>query len=184
MMQKAFERADRVTQEEIIVGENECRLARHGERLIARGVLADVVVTVQVPAGGFAAMLRFSAPQESDISGPPLEALWDFADQALDLLFQSIRSMEIPRDAVTVSAIGGADVAGMTFGRGKQLAQAIHRSFRRHGVKLSGNDLGGSQNRLIWLESASGRLIVRSQSPALSRCMQEEQGFKRTALGA
>jgi chemotaxis receptor (MCP) glutamine deamidase CheD len=184
MMQKVFEQADRVTPKEIVVGENECRLARQGERLIARGVLADVVVAVQVPAAGFAAMLRFSVPEESDVSLQRLEALWDFADQALELLFQSIRAMEIPRDAVTVSAIGGADLAGVTFGRGRQLAQAVHRSFRRHSVKLSGNDLGGSQNRLIWLESVSGRLIVRSQSPELSKNEREGQGLKRTALRA
>jgi chemotaxis receptor (MCP) glutamine deamidase CheD len=130
-------------------------------------VLADVVVTIQVPACGFAAMLRFSVPEERSVSRQRLEALWDFADQALELLFQSIRSMEIPTSDVTVSAIGGADVAGLTFGRGKQLALAIQRSLWQHGVILNGKDLGGSHNRLVWLESSSGRLIVRSKSPGL-----------------
>jgi chemotaxis receptor (MCP) glutamine deamidase CheD len=167
MMQKVLAKANNGAPKEIAVGANECRIARQGERLVARGVLADVVVTIQVPAAGFAAMLRFSAPEESSVSRTRLEALWDFADQALDLLFQSIRSMNIPNEAVTVSAIGGADMAGVTFGRGKQLALAVQRSFWRHGVVLNGNDLGGAHHRMIWLESASGRLIVRSKSPSL-----------------
>ncbi len=153
---------------EISVGANECRLARQGERLVARGVLADVVLTIQVPAGGFAAMLRFSAPEERSVSRPRMEALSDFADQAIHLLFQSIRSMNIPNEEITVSAIGGADLPGQTFGRGKQLALAVRRSLWKHGVLLNGNDLGGAHTRMIWLESATGRLIVRSKTPVLN----------------
>ena len=152
---------------EIAVGINECRLAKHGERLVARDVLADVVLAIQVPSAGFAAMLRFSPPEERGVPRKQIETLWSFADQAIELLFQSIRSMNIAKEAITVSAIGGAELAGRTFGRGKQLALAVRRSLWRHGVILGGNDLGGTQTRLVWLESASGRLIVRSTSAKL-----------------
>jgi chemotaxis receptor (MCP) glutamine deamidase CheD len=167
-MQKVLAKTVKSMPKVISVEANECRLARQGERLVAREVLADVVVAIQVPAANFAAMLRFSLPQESSVSRQRLQALWDFADQALGLLFESIRSMDIPSEAVTVSAIGGADLPGVTFGRGKQLALAIQRSFWKHGVVLNGNDLGGSQHRMVWLESSSGRLIVRSKSTALN----------------
>jgi len=167
-MQKVLAQESKSAPKQVSVGSNECRLARQGERLVARDVLADVVVTIQVAVAGFAAMLRFSVPEESSVSRVRLEALWDFADQALELIFQSIRSMDLPSEAVTVSAIGGADLAGVTFGRGKQLALAVQRSLWKHGVILNGKDLGGPQSRSIWLESSSGRLIVRSKSPGLS----------------
>ncbi len=167
IMQTLLAQASKSTPKEIGVGTNECRLAKQGERLVARDVLADVVVTIQVPAAGFAAMLRFSPPAERAVSRQRLQALWSFADQALELLFQSIHSMDIPEENVTVSAIGGGDLPGETFGRGKQLALAVQRSLWNHGVILNGKDLGGEQNRLIWLESASGRLIVRSKTPAV-----------------
>jgi len=179
-MQKVLAQPKKNTPKEISVAANECRLARQGERLVARGVLSDVVVTIQVPAAGFAAMLRFSTPEERNVSRPRLEALWEFADEALDLLFQSIRSMNIPAEAVSVSAIGGADLEAITFGRGKQLALAVQRSFWRHGVLLNGKDLGGSHSRLIWLETSSGRLIVRSKSPLLSP-VGEMQAFQSKA---
>jgi len=156
------------------VGANGCRLARQGERLVARSVLADVVVTIQVPAAGFAAMLRFSAPDETCVSRPRLEALWDFADQALALVFESVRSMQLPAEQMVVSAIGGADVTGKTFGRGKQLALAVRRSLWKEGVLLKGTDLGGEQSRTIWLESSSGRLIVRSMSPQFDDPVNEQ----------
>jgi len=166
-MRKVLAKPSKSVPKEISVGNNECRLARQGERLIARSVLADVVVTVQVPSAGFAGMLRFSVPEESSVSEQRLQALWDFADQAIELMFQSVRSMEIPNEAITVSAIGGADLSGITFGRGKQLARNVQRSLWLHGVVPNGKDLGGSRDRLIWLESASGRLIVRSKSSGL-----------------
>jgi chemotaxis receptor (MCP) glutamine deamidase CheD len=152
--------------QEIKVGANECRLARKGERLVARGVLADVVVTIQVPTAAFAAMLRFSAPEEASVSSLRLEALADFADKALSMLFESIRSLDIPAGGMIVSAIGGAEAAGHS--HGEQLAAAVQKSLLRQSVILSGSDLGGTQSRSIWLESCSGRLIVRSAPSAPS----------------
>jgi chemotaxis receptor (MCP) glutamine deamidase CheD len=162
---------------EIKVGTNECRLARNGDRMVARGVLADVVVTVQVPSADFAAMLRFCVPEEASASGSWLEALADFADQALALVFESIQSMDIPMGGMTVSAIGGAEVAGNS--HGEQLASAVQKSLHRQGITLNGTDLGGTQSRSIWLDSSSGRLIVRSasQPPTISA-----QGLSATDL--
>jgi chemotaxis receptor (MCP) glutamine deamidase CheD len=161
-MQHLSARLSESAPKEIKVGTNECRLARNGDRMVARGVLADVVVTVQVPSADFAAMLRFSVPEEAGASGSWLEALADFADQALALLFESIRSMDIPPEGMTVSVMGGAEVAANSHGR--QLASAVQQSLQRQGVTLNGTDLGGTQSRSIWLDSSSGRLIVRSAS--------------------
>ncbi len=160
------------------MGANECRLAKSGERLIARNILADVCVTIQVPSAKFAALLRFSPPEERSVSRERLSALWDFAEESLTLVFQGIRSMHVAREAVIVSAIGGADVDNVTFRRGKQLALAVQRNLWRQGISLNGNDLGGSQNRLVWLESASGRLIVRSN---VSRNENEVKAKAKTA---
>jgi chemotaxis receptor (MCP) glutamine deamidase CheD len=148
---------------EIKIAPNECRLARLGERLVAHGILADVVVTMQVPVAGFAAMLRFSPPEEANVSRPRLQALWAFVHDAIRLLIDGIRSMDIPPDEVLVSVIGGAD-NDATFGRGHQLALTVQQRLRRLGVTLHGEDLGGTVRRGIWLESSSGRLIVRSSA--------------------
>jgi chemotaxis receptor (MCP) glutamine deamidase CheD len=174
-MQTLLAHARKSIPAEIAVGLNQCRLARQGERLVARGVLADVVVTLQAPTAGFAAMLRFSAPAEAGISRARLESLWDFADQALSSLFGSVRSMDIAANETVVSAMGGADVAGHTYGCGKQVALAVQRCLWRQGVILNGNDLGGSQGRFIWLESSSGRLIVRSTSARLGNSAAQSQ---------
>jgi chemotaxis receptor (MCP) glutamine deamidase CheD len=163
-MQNQAARLTENAPKEIKVGMNECRLASEGERLVARSVFADVVLTIQVPSLAFAAMLRFNAPDEASVSSPCMRALTEFADQALALLFESMRSMNIPADAMTVSAIGGADVEGITQGPGCQLTLAVEKSLSQHSVSLNGTDLGGTQHRSIWLESSSGRLIVRSTS--------------------
>jgi chemotaxis receptor (MCP) glutamine deamidase CheD len=174
-MQTQLAHARKNTTAEIAVGTNECRLARQGERLVARGVLADVVVTLQAPTAGFAAMLRFSAPEEANVSRARLEAVWEFADQALSSLLESVRSTGVTASETVVSAMGGADVAGRTYGRGKQMALAVQRSLWRNGVVLHGNDLGGSQGRVVWLETSSGRLIVRSTSGRLGNSAAKSQ---------
>ena len=122
---------------------------------------------IQVPSLAFAAMLRFSVPEEASDSNVGMRALTEFADQALTLLFESMHSMNITAEAMTVSAIGGADVGGVSHGPGGQLALAVEKSLSRHGVILNGSDLGGMQSRNVWLESSSGRLIVRSTSTAV-----------------
>ena len=138
--------------------------------MVARAVLADVIVAIQIPSAGFAAMLRFSPPPEACVSSLRLGALWEFADQALALIFESIRSMDIPAGAMLVSAIGGADVDDLTHGHGSELAAAVEKSLSQQGIVLNGSDLGGTQTRSVWLDSSSGRLIVRSASvpPAAS----------------
>jgi chemotaxis receptor (MCP) glutamine deamidase CheD len=161
-MQNPAARLTENVPKEIKVGMNECRLASDGQRLVARSVFADVVLTIQVPSLAFAAMLRFSVPEETSDPSLGLRSLTEFADQALALLFESMRSMNITADAMTVSAIGGADVEGISNGCGGQLVSALETSLSRHGVILKGSDLGGTQSRSIWLESSSGRLIVRS----------------------
>jgi chemotaxis receptor (MCP) glutamine deamidase CheD len=175
-MQTLLARKHQNMPKEVSVGANECRLAKHGERLVARDVLTDVVLAIQVPAGGFAAMLRFSVPEERNVSSQQIETLWNFADQAITLLFQNIWAMDLPKEDITVFAMGGADVSGRTFGRGKQLALAVRRSLWKHGIVLKGNDLGGVQKRLVWLDSSSGRLIVRSTSPKFDLAEELQSG--------
>jgi chemotaxis receptor (MCP) glutamine deamidase CheD len=177
-MQNPSARLTENTPKEIKVGMNECRLAREGQRLVARNVFADVVVAIQVPSLAFAAMLRFSVPDDASASNLPMRALTEFADEALGMLFESIRSMDIPAEAMTVSAIGAADAAG------GQLASAVEKSLSRLGVSLNGADLGGTQSRSIWLESSSGRLIVRSTSlplPSADRFVANSQAVRASA---
>jgi chemotaxis receptor (MCP) glutamine deamidase CheD len=175
-MQNLSAQATEYAPKEIRVGTNQCRIARSGERLVARAVLDDVVVTVQVPSVGFAAMLRFGASPDAEISSPRLDALRDFADQALAMILESIQSIDIPAGAIRVSAIGGADIGG------NQMASVVREILEQHGVVLNGSDLGGMQTRGIWLDSSSGRLIVRSTngSPASvpSRARQQAVVFQ------
>jgi chemotaxis receptor (MCP) glutamine deamidase CheD len=181
-MHKPLAKISEHAPKEIKIGPNECRIARQGERLVARGILADVVVTMQVPVAGFAAMLRFSVPEEAAVSRPRLQALWDFADDAITLLIDSIRSMGIPLSESIISAIGGADIEDVTFDRGKQLALAVERSLWRQRITLHGKDLGGTMRRGIWLESSSGRLIVRSSSSQPAALPSPQEFFVRGSL--
>jgi chemotaxis receptor (MCP) glutamine deamidase CheD len=180
-MQNLSARLTENVPQEIKVGMNECRLAGEGQRLVARSVFADVVLTIQVPSLAFAAMLRFSVPEEASDSNVRLRALTEFADQALTLLFESMHSMNIPAGAMTVSAIGGADVEGFSHGPGGQLALAVEKSLSRHGVILNGSDLGGMQIRSVWLESSSGRLIVRSTSRPLNPSVISKSAYSLVA---
>lgn len=149
---------------EIPVGPNECRLGRQGDRLVARGVLTDLVLATHVPGAGFAGMLRFSAPSGVGEEDPPLEAIRGFAEASLSLFFDSVASLGISSSAVAVYTIGCASPREEKAPQ-NGLASDVNLLLHSQGIRLTGSDLGGHLTRSIWLDASSGRLIVRTFSP-------------------
>jgi chemotaxis protein CheD len=152
----------RIANTEITVGPDECRVAREGERLVARHILSDVVVAIHVPAAGFAAMLRLTAPDSSADPDRALQSPWSFADTGLPLFLATVGSLACRYS--TVYTVGAATLynGDRALPLGAQNRLAVQRILWREGVLARGEDLGGHRSRSLWLDAASGRLIVRT----------------------
>lgn len=149
---------------EIVVPPGDCRFSTDPNcRLITRRVDSDVALAVHVPKLKLAALLRFVA---SDSAMDRAEKNpWMFADTAIPLLFARLRAIGLKHQDLLVYAIGGAasiaeDGSSIS---GKSNDLAMRRLLWREGVLLRGEDTGGTVPRSVWLEAATGRIIVRTQ---------------------
>ncbi len=156
---------------DIVVAAGECRFTNDpGCRLIARELRSSVAVAVHEPKIGLAALLHFSLPSsrgEARESNP-----WLCADTAIPLLFAYLREIGAEHRGLAVYAAGGA----LDSADGKRNVLALRRLLWREGVLLKGDDTGGSLSRSVWLEAASGRIIVRSRSRAARLASHSPQG--------
>jgi chemotaxis protein CheD len=146
------------------VGPDECRVAREGDRLVARHILSDVVVAIHIPAAGFAAMLRLTAPDSSADPDRALRSPWTFADTGLPLFLATVGSLACRYS--TVYAVGAASLrdGDHALRLGAQNRLAVQRILWREGILPRGEDLGGTRSRSLWLDAATGRLIVRTDA--------------------
>ncbi|HEY3938967.1 MAG TPA: hypothetical protein VGL97_16160 [Bryobacteraceae bacterium] len=147
---------------EIIVAPDQCRVAREGDRLVARHILSDVVVAIHVPAAGFAAMLRFSAPDSSADPDRALQSPWSFADTGIPLFLATVGSLACRHSSVYAVGAASLHYRDRLLPLGTQNRLAAQRILWREGVLPCGEDLGGNRSRSLWLDAASGRIIVRT----------------------
>lgn len=137
---------------EIVVGPDECRLARQGDVLVARHLTSDWAVVIHHPAAQVGVLARF--PGQPDLA----------VRQAVHAARSVARSFAAARHGWLAYVIGGAIAAGdnpaARRSHGCQLA--IQASLWREGVLLRGEDAGGRHARSLYFDPAPGRFIVRS----------------------
>jgi chemotaxis receptor (MCP) glutamine deamidase CheD len=168
----------------IPVGPNEYRAISPGDRLVARYVGSDIALLIQASKTGFAALLRFSVSDSRQNSEMARENPFSCADTAICLLLQSTRSLRIDNSDISVCAVGGAaSAAGDDSPQaGAQNQFAIREILKREGIRLQGEDLGGSQNRSLWFDGVSGRLIVRTAEPVPCNARWNEKETKELPM--
>lgn len=148
---------------EIIVPPGDCRFSPDPNcRLITRRIESSIALAVHVPKLRLGALLRFTAPNSA--IDPSQTSPWVFADTAIPLFLERLRSIGLSNRDLLVYAIGGAaGVEGEAGASGKSNDLAMRRLLWREGVLLSGDDTGGSATRSVWLDAGTGRIIVRTQ---------------------
>ena len=147
---------------EIVVGPDECRLAEHGDVLLARRLASDWAVAIHHPAVRAGVLARFAGQPDPAIR------------QALLVIRSLAGAVTGTRHGWRAYVIGGAIAAGDdAAARVVQSSRlAIQASLWREGVLLKGDDTGGQRARSVYFDPAAGRLIVRSARP-LAPAIQE-----------
>jgi chemotaxis protein CheD len=171
---------------EIRVAPDTCRVAREGDRLVAHHILSDVVVAIHIPAAGFAAMLRFTAPDSSADPDRALQSPWSFADTGIPLFLATIGSLACRHSTVYTVGAASLHYGDRALSLGAQNRLATQRILWREGVLPRGEDLGGNRSRSLWLDAATGRIIVRTDAhesvqPAEVEARREEAPCHRAS---
>jgi chemotaxis protein CheD len=154
-----------------------CRIAVAGERLLARHVSSDIALAICMPGRGFAALVRFSLPDRKQAAdGESFVNLWANAETAIPTLVDSLRTLSLEFGELSACAVGGASERANgasesankdehyipSLGRRNEIA--LRRILWRQGILLRGQDLGGNCAKSLWLETATGRAIVRTDA--------------------
>jgi chemotaxis protein CheD len=154
----------------------DCHLSADTDlRLVSRDIGGSVALAVYVPSLGLGGLLRFSFPDSAANPGLAEANPYLFADTGVTALLASVRRYGIADQNLRLHAVGGSAAPEPTqptgFGKANELA--LKKILWRENVWLASEDLGGDFARSIWLEPATGRLIVRSEKRRVAPPMQE-----------
>jgi chemotaxis protein CheD len=159
-------------QQRISVGIGQLAVTKDaGAVLIAYGLGSCVGVSVYDPANKVAAMVHVLLPASDKGGGPDPKEPARYADHAVEALIAQLTKAGGSRNQLRVKVAGGASVLGAAnaqkFKIGERNAEAIKEQLRKHGLRVSAEDLGGERGRTMELFTADGRTMVRTAaSPA------------------
>jgi chemotaxis protein CheD len=86
-----------------------------------------------------------------------------FADTAIPLLFKACYKLGAKKTRMVVKVAGGSQIMdeSRVFDIGKRNYTALRKVFWRNNVMIDAEDVGGSSNRTIRLNIATGQLSIR-----------------------
>jgi chemotaxis protein CheD len=87
-----------------------------------------------------------------------------FADTGLPLFFRALAGLRAERRNLRILLAGGASVlqGSDPFKIGERNIQAVRAYLEANGYHVSGTDLGGSTNRTLHLEVATGKVALKT----------------------
>ena len=93
-----------------------------------------------------------------------------FADSGIDTLLQEMESQGAKRSRIEIKLAGGAAVLGrenaQRFKIGERNAEAIRDKLQEHGLRATGEEIGGNKGRTLELHIVDGKTIVRTAATA------------------
>lgn len=108
------------------------------------------------------AMLPTSTPHPEKARSRPET----FVDTGVPLLFHACYRAGAVKERIVVKVAGGAsacpDEEADSFRIGRHNLLMLHRLFRKNGVLIQAQDVGGSLSRTMSLDIATGEVLIRS----------------------
>ncbi len=165
----------------LFVGVSDARLSYEpGASLVTYALASCIGISIYDPVAGVGGLLHYMLP---DSRLDPVKARdnpWMFADTAIPQFFQQAYRMGAEKSRLRVVAAGGARVIhpenSLEIGERNQLA--MRRIFRKSGVAIEAEDLGGHEIRTLRLEIGTGRLMVRRDG-AIEQELRSEKGVAK-----
>jgi chemotaxis protein CheD len=139
------------------------------ETLVTYALGSCVAVIAHDPVRRLGGMIHVMLP---DAKASPERAQRQpgaFANTGVALLFEQLHAIGGRRAEVQVKLVGGARIgAADLFEIGARNYEQIRRILDRNGVRVIGEDVGGTISRTVRLEVATGAVVVRSGSKVWS----------------
>lgn len=150
----------------LVVGVGDLTVSNNPAMTISTYALGSCVGVVAYDAGARVGGLLHLMLPESSVS--PQKAITQpamFADTGLPLFFRSLISLHADRSRLRIYVAGGANVlltANDSFRIGERNIQATTDFLTRNGFRVVHRDVGGTVNRTLHLEMATGCVKVKT----------------------
>jgi chemotaxis protein CheD len=145
----------------LVVGMADCRVSNHPESVLVTYALGScIAVTIHDHVAGVGGLLHFMLPESALDRAKARANPYMFGDTGIPLLFQAAYKLGGEKRRLTVTAAGGAQMMDQqgVFNIGRRNYLAMRKIFRKAGVLLWAEDVGGLASRRLRLEVGSGRV--------------------------
>jgi len=150
----------------LVIGIGEFAVSsRPGDVIVTHALGSCIAVCVFDPRAGVAGMLHFLLPESTINPDRALSQPGVFADTGIPLLFDAAAEYGLSKKRAIVTLVGGAEMTqqtGSSFATGRRNALAAKNVLWRAGVFVSGQEIGGSGARTLYLSVADGRMEVHN----------------------
>jgi len=150
----------------LVIGIGEFAVSsRPGDVIVTHALGSCIAVCVFDPRAGVAGMLHFLLPESSINPDRARCQPGVFADTGIPLLLDAASQYGLSKKRAIVTLVGGAEMtqqAGSSFATGRRNALAAKNVLWRAGVFVSGQEIGGSGARTLYLSVADGRMEVHN----------------------
>ncbi len=152
-----------MAENDFVVGIAEIKTATDPGRLAAYGLGSCVAVTLYdrvKKIGGLAHIMLPSSRMHSQVSVPG-----KYADTAMIALFAGMKKEGADFTSVEAKLVGGANmfvsIAQQAVPIGMRNASAIREILREKGIRIKGEEVGGSQGRTMFFSLSDGKVEIR-----------------------
>ncbi|GAB4239417.1 MAG: chemotaxis protein CheD [Deltaproteobacteria bacterium] len=156
----------------LVVGVADLQVSRNPEDSIVTYSLGSCVgVCIYDPVARVGGILHYMLPESGISPGKAVSNPYMFADTGIPALFRKAYALGAVKERITVRCAGGAqilDAAGL-FNVGKRNVLELRRILWRNGVMLGASDLGGTVNRTVALEIATGVISLKISGQGVIR---------------
>lgn len=150
----------------IVVNVSDARVSRDAaDVLVTYSLGSCIAVTLYDPIIRCAGMLHYQLPTSTLDAGRAQANPCMFADTGMTTLLNELTALGAEPRRLQVKLAGGAEIlqdAGL-FSIGKRNHTAIRKILWQRGLFLTGEKVGGSEPRTLYLHVADGTTIVKSR---------------------
>ncbi len=134
------------------------------EVLITYSLGSCIAVIIFDPVAKVGGMLHYMLPESSLDSEKARQNPNMFADTGISMLFKNSYQLGARKEHIIVKVVGGAQILDQEgiFNIGKRNYVALRKIFWRNNVMVKAEQVGGTVNRTVRLEMASGKVIVKA----------------------
>ncbi len=148
----------------VVVGVGDLAVSNNAQMILSTYALGSCIgVVAYDPGRKIGGMLHYMLPDSSISPEKAVKQPAMFADTGLTQFFRLLGGMKADRAALRLFVAGGASVIAGTdnFRIGERNTKVAVQFLTLHGFRITQMDTGGTHNRTLHLEVATGQVTIR-----------------------